>query len=68
MCQIRAELSDVSGHFTLGGLGSFFGSLRVTPAGPGAVLGFIEEREPNRRTLRPMFHDNVPRTSTFGGL
>ena len=63
VCQVRIPLKDASSAFTLGGLGSFYGNLKVTPAGPGAVLGFIEELEPNRRTLRVLSTDGPPRTS-----
>ena len=45
----------------------FYGTLEISPLNNHAILGFIEEIEPNRRTLRPLFHDNVPRMTTFIG-
>jgi hypothetical protein len=67
VCQTRRSLTGLSSSFSQSGLGSFHGNLRITPAGRDAVIGFIEEVEPNRRTLRPLFHDNVPRMTTSDG-
>ena len=67
VCQVKIDLADISGLFEIGNFGSFYGSLRISPLNQHAILGFIEEVEPNRRTLRPLFTDNVPRMTTFTG-
>lgn len=67
VCHGYSELQDISGSFTLGGLGSFFGTLYATPFGTDAIQGQIKELEPNRETLRNWFHDANLRSTTFTG-
>lgn len=67
VCHDYQELQDISAAFTLGNLGSFYGTLYVTPFGTDAIQGQIKELEPNRETLRNLFHDAVLRSTTFQG-
>lgn len=67
VCHVYRELQTISNSFTLGGLGSFYGTLYVTPFGTDAIQGQIKELEPNRETLRNWFHDAVLRSTTFQG-
>ncbi len=67
VCHVYKELQDISSAFELGPLGSFLGTLYVTPFGTDAILGQIKELEPNRETLRSLFHDDKERETVFQG-
>ena len=65
VCHGYRALQDFGGSFNLDNLGSYMGTLYVTPAGNHAVIGQIKELEPNRESLRQMSGELPLRATEF---